>query len=73
MHSLLPQCNIAQVRFVVFCRWLPDELGIVSFARLTELTPLPVAAYDGCYDIWTIDAALSDGCSGPALPEEIML
>ncbi|KAK9842878.1 hypothetical protein WJX74_003834 [Apatococcus lobatus] len=54
-------------------RWLPDELGDVSFVRLQELTSLPVAEYDGRYDIWTIDVPLSEGCSGPALPEEIML
>ena len=54
-------------------RWLPDDLGIPSFARLHELRKLPIAQYDGRYDIWTIDAALSQGCGGPDLPEEIML
>ncbi len=34
---------------------------------------VPVAAYDGRFDVWTIDALLSDGCDGPALPEEVML
>lgn len=54
-------------------RWLPDELGNVSFARLQELTVLPVTDYDGRFDKWTIDVPLSEGCLGPALPEEIML
>ncbi len=57
----------------VFCRWLPDELGDVSFAKLQDLKPLPVAAYDGRHDIWTIEAQLSEGCAGPSLPEEVML
>ena len=55
------------------CRWLPDDLGVPSFARLRELRKLPIAQYDGRYDIWTIEAALSEGCGGPDLPEEIML
>ncbi len=55
------------------CRWLPDDLGVPSFARLRELRKLPITQYDGRYDIWTIEAALSEGCGGPELPEEIML
>ena len=55
------------------CRWFPDDLGIPSFARLHELRKLPVAHYDGRYDIWTIEAVLSEGCGGPELPEEVML
>ncbi|BDA46467.1 probable chaperone protein DnaJ at N-terminal half [Coccomyxa sp. Obi] len=54
-------------------RWFPDDLGIPSFARLGELRKLPVADYDGRYDIWVIKAPLSEGCGGPELPEEIML
>ena len=70
MSGALP-CSFLDT--LVVARWLPDELGDVSFARLQELTTLPVADYDGRYDIWTIDEPLSEGCSGPALPEEIML
>lgn len=55
------------------CRWFPDDLGIPSFARLGELRKLPVADYDGRYDIWVIRAPLSEGCGGPELPEEIIL
>ena len=55
------------------CRWLPDDLGIPSFARLHELRTVPVAHYDGRYDIWTIEAVLSEGCGSPELPEEVML
>ncbi|EIE23899.1 DnaJ-domain-containing protein [Coccomyxa subellipsoidea C-169] len=54
-------------------RWFPDDLGIPSFARLGELRKLPVLDYDGRYDIWVINAPLSEGCGGPELPEEIML
>ncbi|KAK9906520.1 hypothetical protein WJX75_003297 [Coccomyxa subellipsoidea] len=54
-------------------RWLPDDLGIPSFARLGDLRKLPIADYDGRYDIWVINAPLSEGCGGPELPEEIML
>lgn len=52
---------------------MKDDLGIPSFARLSELVVLPVAAFDGRYDVWTIDAALSPGCGSPELPEEVML
>lgn len=54
-------------------RWLPDDLGIPSFARLGELRKLPVADYDSRFDTWVITASLSEGCGGPELPEEIML
>ena len=54
-------------------RWVKDDLGIPSFARLGELVVLPVAAFDGRYDVWTIDAELSPGCGSPELPEEVML
>ena len=54
-------------------RWLPDDLGIPSFARLGDLRKLPIEDYDGRYDIWVINAPLSEGCGGPELPEEIML
>ena len=54
-------------------RWMPDDLGVPSFARLAELRKLPIADYDSRYDVWTITAALSEGCGGPELPEEVML
>jgi len=44
-----------------------------AFVRLGELRILPVAAYDGRFDRWTIEAALSDGCGGPELGDEVML
>jgi hypothetical protein len=55
------------------CRWLPDDLGIPSFARLSELRRIPVSHYDGRFDVWVIEAPLSEGCGGPELPEEVML
>ena len=54
-------------------RWIKDDLGVPSFARLGDLVVVPVAAFDGRYDIWTIDAGLSSGCGSPELPEEVML
>ena len=54
-------------------RWTPDDLGIPSFARLSELRKLSVTEYDGRYDVWTITEPLSEGCSGPDLPEEVIL
>ncbi|KAK9817937.1 hypothetical protein WJX72_004542 [[Myrmecia] bisecta] len=54
-------------------RWIPDELGVSSFPKLYDLKTIPVAEYDGRFDVWVIDAPLSDGCGGPDLPEEIML
>ncbi len=54
-------------------RWIPDDLGVPSFARLGELRKLPVSEYDGRYDLWTITAPLTEGCGGPELPEEVML
>ena len=56
-----------------FRSWIPDDLGVPSFARLPELRPLPVASFDKRFDVWRIDAELSPGCGGPELPEEIML
>ena len=60
---------------IVVCwpRWTPDDLGIPSFARLGELRKLSIAEYDSRYDVWTITEPLSEGCSGPELPEEVML
>ncbi|KAK9845473.1 hypothetical protein WJX81_007397 [Elliptochloris bilobata] len=54
-------------------RWIKDDLGIPSIARLGELVVLPVAAFDRRFDVWTINAELSDGCGSPELPEEVML
>lgn len=55
------------------CRWIADDLGIPSFARLDELTVVPVDAFDKRFGIWTIDCNLSPGCGGPPLPEEVIL
>lgn len=62
--TLTPVCS---------ARWIKDDLGIPSFARLGDLVVVPVAAFDGRHDIWTIDAGLSPGCGSPELPEEVML
>ena len=55
------------------CRWIPDELGVPSFAQLHDLKTVPVTNFNAAFDIWHINAALSEGCGGPDLPEEIML
>ena len=55
------------------CRWIPDELGVSSFARLEQLKTVPVTSFDARFDIWHVEAPLSDGCGGPELPEEVML
>jgi hypothetical protein len=44
-----------------------------AFVRLGELRVVPVAAYDGRFDQWTIEAPLSDGCGGPDIQGGIML
>jgi hypothetical protein len=44
-----------------------------SLRTLVSAQVVPVAAYDGRFDVWTIDAPLSEGCDGPELPEEVML
>jgi len=62
--TLTPMCS---------ARWIKDDLGIPSVARLGELVVVPVSAFDGRHDIWTIDAGLSPGCGSPELPEEVML
>ena len=54
-------------------RWIPDELGCSSFARLSELRTVPVDAFDRRFDVWDISAPLSDGCGGPELTEEVMV
>jgi hypothetical protein len=52
---------------------VPDELSPSAYVRLPELRQVPVAAYDRRWDVWTIEAPLSDGCGGPELGEEVML
>jgi hypothetical protein len=44
-----------------------------AFVRLGELRTVPVAAYDGRFDQWTIEAALSAGCGGPDIEGGVML
>ena len=44
-----------------------------AFVRLGELRVVPVVAYDGRFDQWTIEAALSDGCGGPEIEGGMML
>ncbi|KAK9804086.1 hypothetical protein WJX73_005526 [Symbiochloris irregularis] len=53
--------------------WIPDQLGYSSFARLGDLRVIPVSSYDQRYDIWSIEQQLSPGCSGPELPDEVIL
>ena len=55
------------------CRWIPDELGVASFAELSTLKVIPVSDYDRRYDVWCINAPLSEGCGSPELVEEIMV
>ena len=54
-------------------RWIPDELSPSAFVRLGELQPVAVDSFDQRFDVWVITAALSEGCGGPELPEEIMV
>lgn len=54
-------------------RWIPDELGVSSFAQLDDLKTIPVTSFDARFDIWHVEAPLSDGCGGPELPEEVIL
>jgi hypothetical protein len=54
-------------------RWIPDELSPSTYPRLGELTRIQVAGYDPRFDVWRIEAALSEGCGGPELPEEVMV
>ena len=44
-----------------------------SFAQLNDLKSIPVTSFDGRFDIWHVEAPLSDGCRGPDLPEEVIL
>ena len=55
------------------CRWIPDELGVPSFAQLSDLKALDVTNFNPAFDVWHLEAPLSGGCGGPELPEEIML
>ena len=55
------------------CRWISDDLGIPSFARLDALKVVPVEEFDKRFGIWSIKAKLSSGCGGPPLPEEVIL
>ena len=57
----------------VTCRWIPDEIGCSAFCELASLKKIPVTSYDTRFDIWVIDAALSEGCGGPEIVEEIVL
>lgn len=54
-------------------RWIPDELGVSSFAQLDDLKTIPVTSFDARFDVWHVEAPLSDGCGGPELPEEVIL
>ena len=54
-------------------RWIPDELGVSSFAQLDDLKTIPVTSFDARFDIWHVEVPLSDGCGGPELPEEVIL
>ena len=56
-----------------YCRWVPDELGVSSFAQLDDLKTIPVTSFDARFDVWHVEAPLSEGCGGPELPEEVML
>ena len=58
---------------ILFGRWIADDLGIPSFARLPDLTVVPAKSYDPRFGVWIIQAELSPGCGGPPLPEEIIL
>ena len=55
------------------CRWIADDLGIPSFARLADLKVVPVETFDRRFGVWTIQCELSRGCGGPPLPEEVIL
>jgi hypothetical protein len=52
---------------------MPDELGCATFVRLGQLRVVPVTGYDARWDVWTVDAPLSEGCGGPELSEGAML
>ncbi len=75
------QLNILFVQFAapqpaggsLTCRWIPDELGVASFAELSTLKVIPVSGYDRRHDVWCINAPLSEGCGSPELVEEIMV
>lgn len=74
-YAFLFRCLI-EMTFTIccwICRWIADDLGIPSFARLSELTIVPVNDFDKRFSVWTIDSQLSPGCGGPPLPEEIIL
>ena len=59
--------------YVYLRRWIPDELGVSSFAQLEDLKTIPVTSFDARFDVWHVEASLSDGCGGPDLPEEVIL
>ena len=52
---------------------MPDELGVSSFAQLQDLKTVPVTSFDARFDVWHLEAPLSEGCGGPELPEEVIL
>ena len=74
-HDLHRMWKVVSVRISrrCLCRWIADDLGIPSFAKLAELTVVPVEQFDQRFGIWTIECGLSPGCGGPPLPEEIIL
>ena len=39
------------------CRWIPDELGVSSFAQLEDLKTIPVTSFDARFDVWHVEAS----------------
>lgn len=54
-------------------RWVVDQLGYPAFARLIDLHVLLTSDYDRRHDVWVLAGELSPYCSGPELPEEVIL
>lgn len=54
-------------------RWMPDEIAYAAFCHMKDLKIVPVTEYDRRFDIWVIDAELSEGCGGPEIVEEIII
>ena len=50
-----------------------QEAITASLRMSLSVQVVPVAAYDGRFDVWNISTPLSEGCDGPELPEEVML
>eukprot|EP00891_Asterochloris_glomerata_P000287 jgi/Astpho2/287/fgenesh1_pg.00010_%23_49_t len=73
--SALPMCEVEPLRLEAegSDRWIPDELGVASFAELSTLKVIPVSGYDRRHDVWCINAPLSEGCGSPELVEEVMV